>query len=222
MPEYDALPPTIRAQALVGLFLQGWSAMESALHNAIGAALEIETIRLWILCANLRFRDKTHILRTLVDVSQFPDTEKDEAKKKLHDLGERALHRNMVAHDPFEPDANGDGVIFHSVKAKGKYQTPDTKWSVQTFTEQDRTSEGYANFLDGLAERFRQIPLTIPNYAGVLRRFLDFQEEGWPEPMQRNTPLALQDSQAHQPQAHTDNDPPTSQTSPQTPDSPQK
>jgi hypothetical protein len=51
--------PDTRCYALVGRFLQAWSAMELSLRDAIGAALSIEVIKLQIICSNMRFRDKT-------------------------------------------------------------------------------------------------------------------------------------------------------------------
>lgn len=42
MTDFKDLDPETRACALVGQFLQAWSAMELALRDAIGAALKIE------------------------------------------------------------------------------------------------------------------------------------------------------------------------------------
>jgi len=53
MPDFSELDPDTRCFALVGRFLQAWSEMEKSLHNAIGAALQIEEKKLWILAANL-------------------------------------------------------------------------------------------------------------------------------------------------------------------------
>jgi hypothetical protein len=171
--DYTELAPAIRAQALVGRFLQAWSAMEISLHETIGAALQIETTKLWILCANLRFRDKTNILRSLIDVSYFPDEEKQKAKTRLRKLAERSKHRNMIAHDPFEADPNGNGARFITVKAKGDYDTPLISWSIHRFDEEDRALEGYNGFLRGLEERFKKRPLQYRNYVDALRPFLD-------------------------------------------------
>jgi hypothetical protein len=45
--------------------------MESSLHEAIGAALALEDVKLQILCANIEFGSKIYILRTLIDASGF-------------------------------------------------------------------------------------------------------------------------------------------------------
>jgi hypothetical protein len=73
-------------------------------------------MRLGGICAHIQFRDKTDILRTLVDIApDFTDEQKGEFKKSLRALGEYAKTRNMVVHSPFVPDqtnlARADEVI---------------------------------------------------------------------------------------------------------------
>jgi hypothetical protein len=165
-----------RCRVLVAIFLQGWAAMELALRDAIGAALNVETVRLQILCANIHFRDKTHILRTLVDVSSFSEVEKRTAKNKLRKLTNHAAKRNMIAHDPFMADGEIDGVRFITVKAKGEYDTPKVVWLRQRFAQEDYALKGYTKFLECLEQRFKTKPLTQQltqqNYTHVLRPFL--------------------------------------------------
>lgn len=103
MADFDQLAPEIRCVELVGQFLQAWSVMEGSLHKAIGAALEIEEIKLHILCAHIQFRGKISILRTLIDTSTLKD-EKDELQSSLKDLADCAGKRNMMAHNQFQPD----------------------------------------------------------------------------------------------------------------------
>jgi hypothetical protein len=82
MADFQKLDPETRCFALVGQFLQAWSSMEFCLHTAIGAALNIETTKLQILCANMRFRGKTNIMSTLIDVApSFTDDEKATLRK---------------------------------------------------------------------------------------------------------------------------------------------
>ena len=100
MTDFKGLDPETRCYALVGQFLQVWSAMELALHNAIGAALSIEVVKLKIVCANMRFGDKTNILRTLVDVSSFSKDEKARDKRKLKALSRHSSKRNITTHSP--------------------------------------------------------------------------------------------------------------------------
>ena len=122
MTDFKDLDPETRAYALVGQFLQARSAMELSLQDAIGAALQIELVKLQIICSNLGFRDKINILRTLVDVSSFSE-DKAQAYSKLGKLSEYAGKRNMIAHAPFHADSTKAGVEFLTVKARGKFET---------------------------------------------------------------------------------------------------
>jgi len=44
-------------------------------------------------------------------------------------------NRNMMAHTAFEPDPNGDGVVFMPVKAKKEYSRPRDSWSLAKFAQ---------------------------------------------------------------------------------------
>jgi hypothetical protein len=121
MTDFESLDPETRSYALVGQFLKRWSQLQDEIHEAIGAALNLDETKRYILCANLQLRDKLHILRTLVNVSSLPDDAKDEADSTLADIA-NYTKRNMIAHDAFEPE--GDGVVFLPVKAKKIILTP--------------------------------------------------------------------------------------------------
>jgi len=172
--DYGTFDPETGSVALVGRFLQEWAAMELALHNALGVALSIETIKLQILCSNLRFRDKTIILRTLVDISSFADAEKKSTKSKLKKLRDHATSRNMIAHAPFSADRAATGVEFQTVNARGKFELPNMVWTLLRFEQENRALRGYANFLDELPACFRLQPTTTP-----------FCPHGVPPPMPR-------------------------------------
>ena len=228
MSDFKELDPNIRCFALVGQFLQAWSAMELALRDAIGAALNINPIQLQILSANIRFRDKTDVLRTLVDVSPFPEDEKRRAKARIRKLGGHASKRNMIAHEPFAADPESKGVKFLTVKARGDFQTPDIIWSVHKFTEEGRALGSYKQFLECLESRFRQKPLTQQNYIDALRPFLDIgMGSNWPPAhidvtMRSTTPLVLAHSQSLPDATHPDCDPATQEETSQTPDKPRE
>jgi hypothetical protein len=205
MTDFKGLDPETRCYALVGQFLQVWSAMELALHNAIGAALSIEVVKLKILCANMRFGDKTNILRTLVDVSSFSKDEKDRDKRKLKALSRHSSKRNMIAHSPFHPDPSKTGVEFLTVKAKGDFKTPNIVWSPKQFAHEISLISGYGKFLNEIEKRFNKKPLT--DYASAL---VPFVQTDWPVPRRRTmssdlmnvlsqTPLAARVEQKTEP-----------------------
>ncbi len=140
--DFDKLDPEVRCFALVGRFLHAWSKMEGELHNAIGSALSIETTKLQILIANLGFRDKINVIRTLVDVNPFFNNEdKTGYQKKFHDLSEYAgKSRNMIA------QPHDTGVQFSQVKATGNFETPNTLWNTKKFQAELATVNEYRAF----------------------------------------------------------------------------
>jgi hypothetical protein len=160
MADFQTLDHETRAFALVGQFLRAWSTMENSLHEAIGAALSIEAPKLQILCANIRFQDKTNILRTLVDIAPgLPAEEKAELNKSLRELADYSASRNMIAHDPFRPNSAATGVEFLTVKAKGRFELPSVVWNADRFQQEGATVDQYRALLDGLRDRFRIRPL---------------------------------------------------------------
>jgi hypothetical protein len=217
MTDFRDLDPEIRCFALVGQFLQAWSVMENSLRAAIGAALNIETTKLQILCANMRLRDKINILNTLIDVApDFTDDEKTELRRTFRDLADYSGTRNMMAHDAFHPDDSKTGVEFLTVRAKGKFALPNVVWSVDQFqTEGDKVDQ-YRDFLDGLEARFRAKPLPQQSYSAAL---LPFLHPTWP-PKGHTWPPTFLDSLSLPPQEPPDSDQANDETNPQIPEKP--
>jgi hypothetical protein len=199
--------------------------MEAALHTAIGAALKIETVATQILCANIRFRDKVHILSTLIDVAPYiAQGDKEQWRKDMRQLADYSGFRNMMAHDHFRPDDSGKGVEFLIVKAKGEFDLPTTIWSPEKFQSGRAFLDKYWVFFDELARTFEAHP-SPPNYARIFRRFLDEPIQGYYGPaMQRTMSPVLQDYLSRQAQASPDSTPDPSsggtsaQTHPKLPD----
>jgi hypothetical protein len=217
MTDFKDLDPEIRCFALVGQFLQAWSFMEDSLHKAIGTALSIETPKLQILCANIRFRDKIHILSTLIDVAPiFSNEAKAEFKKALRELAEYSGTRNMIAHDGFRP--NDEGVEFLTVKAKGKFDLPKIIWNADRFQSEGAIVAQYRSLLDGLQAHFQAQPLAQRAYAGALLDALQYADT--PLPMRHTMSPALLYYLSHQPQDPPDNDQANQEKSVQTPDRP--
>jgi hypothetical protein len=225
MADFDDLDPQTRCFALVGQFLQAWSVMENSLHTAIGAALAIEPIKIRILCANMRFRDKIHVLGTLFDVGPyFGEQNKEQMRKDLRSLADYSSIRNMMAHDPFRPDESQKGVEFLTVKAKGRFGLPDIIWGVEKFQTELKQIDQYRAFLEELATAFKAQPIPPTNYASALLRFLPEYGQGDFLPMQHMMSPALQDHLSRQAQAVPDLslDPSTGEIKPQTPPKPEE
>ena len=217
MTDFTSLDPDTRCYALVGQFLQAWSAMELSLRDAIGAALRIEVAKLQIICSNLRFRDKTNILRTLIDISSQPDDQKDQAKKELKKLEDHSGIRNMIAHDPFGPDPTKTGVEFFTVRAKGKFETPNIVRSPEQFAQEISVLGEYTKVIDDIRRRFEEQPLPETSYAKAL---LPFLQEDWPVPMRRTMSPALLDAISQPDQGFLGSGQATPQTSSPIPEKP--
>jgi hypothetical protein len=222
MTDFRDLDPETRCFALVGQFLQAWSVMEGSLHNVIGAALNIETTKLYILSANIRFRDKTNIISSLIDVApNFTKDEKATLRKNFRDLAEYSANRNMVAHDAFGPDASKTGVEFLTVKAKGKFALPNVVWSADQFRTERATIDQYRTLLESLVKRFRSRPLGQQNYSAALQSFLR-EGQGGLVPMTRSPLLTFSDFRILPTPALLDNDQATPKANPQRRDKPQE
>jgi hypothetical protein len=213
MIDFNSLDPEIRAYALVGQFLKRWSELEQCIHEAIGAALNLDETKRYILCANLQLRDKVHVLRTLVNVSNFPANVKEETDKEL-DAILTYTKRNMVAHNAFEAD--GDGVAFLPVKAKKSFSRPRERWGIKEFEEEGKTIAKFAENVRRLKARFPGATFELPPM-------------GWMETMMQNVvPIRrpfrpdLYDPQSHLVPMPLRSDPPNPKKDDQTPEQPQE
>lgn len=133
MSIFDELDPSLRAQALVGYFLQVFALMESGINDAIGKALGLSPLQTIIVAKNVQFSSKIHILRTALPYTSLSESERIEFHKTLGTILNYAPTRNMVAHDLFSPAKGIKGVNFHVTKAKGKLDFPETIWDIEKF-----------------------------------------------------------------------------------------
>ena len=219
MADFKDLDPQTRCFALVGQFLQSWALMEMSMQQTMGIALKIEITKLEILCANLAFYDKLHILRTLVDISDFTDHDKAKAKSKLRKLGNHSKKRNIVAHNLFIPDISNSGVEFQTIKARGEFQKPLIVWMPQHFDRERSLIHGYREFLDHLSECFNKHPIQPKRYVDAL---LPFIQSDWPVPMPRTIPQAVLSPLTQPTPVRPGSGPATPQTYPQKPDRPEE
>jgi hypothetical protein len=126
------LPHDIRCLALVGDFLQRWGNLESTLNYVMQTALQLSPLQGAVLSKNVQMRDKIHICKTVIDLYLYGEAVVIH-KKALSDVSDFSLDRNMIAHDMFIPDPEGDGVEFYVIKAKGRFDIPKVAWSVADF-----------------------------------------------------------------------------------------
>lgn len=130
--DFKSLDPYLRAVALVGQYLQQWSSLESALNVAIGHAFGLTIVQEAIITKNMQLRDKLHALKTVLDFVEPDDPEG--YSDTLTEIGNlMTKERNILAHEPFWQDEEGDGVQFIIVRARGKLSFPNTRWSIEDF-----------------------------------------------------------------------------------------
>jgi hypothetical protein len=208
----------MRTVALVGQFLQMWAAIEIGIQYVIGEALEIKQISLSILCANMRFRDKTNIIRTLVDVSDhaFDAKQKEHFKKVIRDLAEYSTIRNMIAHDPFLATDDGLGTQFITVKAKGNYARPEVIWQPNDFREAFRKLHEFSTEIDKIEAIFKDRPVTEKDVRSALAFIASIDLTG------KSAEQATEHPHDRPVQDDPGSRPATSETSPQTPDKPRE
>jgi hypothetical protein len=132
---FHSLGPEIRAMALAGHYLQSFALMENAMNRAIGKAIGLDSTQETILCKNISFRDKVHILRTFVAIAPLGDGTRKSYDTTLVKAANCSADRNMVAHELFGPDESGKAIEFLVARAKGKLQYPRVVWTVDEAEE---------------------------------------------------------------------------------------
>lgn len=154
---FNTLPPEIRAMALVGHYLQSFAMMESAVNSAISKALKLDPVQGIIVCKNISFRDKIHILRTLLSISPVTSAVIKTHDEMLNEVGRYSADRNMVAHELFGAHPAKGGVEFLVAKAKGKLRMPETFWTVDEVEEKSDKLLSARDKLMRLATLFGQM-----------------------------------------------------------------
>jgi len=165
--DFNNLDPHVRCFALVGQFLHAWSKMEGSLHTAIGSALTIEPTKLHIIIANLGFRDKVNIINTFVGVNpHFCNEDKKAYKKKFRALADYSRRsRNMIAHVPFQVDAEKTGVQFDKVQASGTFNAASEIWDITRFQTEIAKVNEFRALIEQVGNRFAAQPLPEQAYT---------------------------------------------------------
>jgi hypothetical protein len=99
----------------------------------------------------------------------MPETIRTTYDTVLNTLANLSGDRNMVAHDQFEHDPDGDGIRFWVIKAKGRWGLPDTRWSAKEVERKCSELTEIAEMLKRLRQDFRLSKvLTRLTSAGAL------------------------------------------------------
>jgi hypothetical protein len=221
---FSKLDPETRAFAMVGQFMQAFALMESALHNAISAALTMDKRKIQILGANIETGKKVKILRTLIDISDTYLV--GEKAKIISSLGHITTYlgtRNVVAHCLFEASQDGKGVTFHRVQASGQFSDEPDTWDEVRLLKEIQTLRDHKSMLDEIGARFRNKPVDARQIALYWKRGQSDDPIYDMSTMQRGVAPVLQNSlreRSSPPQTHHD-DTTSQEREPETPAEPQ-
>jgi hypothetical protein len=151
------------AFALIGEFLFHWSYLESTITEGIQSLLSLETPQGEIILANVTFRDKTSMASTLSHLILTESSRKEEAieaSKLFNAIVEfNGSYRNVLVHNPFDP-REGGGIEIFRIRAKGKYEVPETIWDSSFFEARFTDIDHFIARLDELFKRLKGISNT--------------------------------------------------------------
>ena len=145
MPDASTKEAQNPALLLVGEFLYHWAYLEWRITEGIKKAIEGQSMQeLDVMLANVGFRDKISMLSTFAHVILTPfDSAKAHAAKKLFERinNFNGNYRNVLMHNPFIPLS--DGIEIDRVRAKGKFDRPETVWDAAFFEERFKEIDDY-------------------------------------------------------------------------------
>lgn len=151
-----------RAMAHVGRFLQYWACLEWEINDAIGKSLGLHHLQSAIVTSNTQFRDKIHMLRAALRLSNIGRQKKRHAAldKMLLKIAKRAAYRNLMAHSVFWGAEDKNGVEFWVVRAKGQLDAPEIVWREAKFGEQIDDLLDWRRELEAVNKNLRPLNLT--------------------------------------------------------------
>jgi len=135
LSKFLALERSIRTPALIGTYMMHWATVEAGLNHCIAKALGLNHLQGLIVCKNISLRDKINVLKAVINLEIWSENISKHYIAAVNRLALLSQDRNMIAHDMFVDDDEGNGVKFLVAKAKGKLSIPDVRWTVQHFIE---------------------------------------------------------------------------------------
>jgi hypothetical protein len=142
------------AFVLVGEFLFYWSGIESIVTQGIGRLLQLPEPQAEIVLANVTFRDKISMAKTLTHHTYSSAKSDETTIKAAHRLFDTLVafnsnYRNILVHNLFIPREEG-GIDILRVRAKGKYEEPETIWDADFFEERFKEMDQFEVQLESL------------------------------------------------------------------------
>jgi len=149
-----------RACFLVGRFMNYWALLEGAVNSSIGKLLGMESLEETIVTANINFFAKTSILKVVVNLKGGKAPWALAGIKTIEQIADLANERNVVVHNVFGPDEDGNVQFLH-VKAKTKLVFPDTVWTPDYFEDRCQLAADLRDKLKTLVDSMTKKPFTL-------------------------------------------------------------
>jgi len=153
------LNPDIAASALVGSYMLGFAAMESAINSCIEEAFGLSGADIFVLSSNLNFRGKINILKTINNERQASDNAKRRVSSILERAAKHSTSRNVIAHSLFGPEQEKSGrqtVSFLRTSATGKLKLEPISWPYDKFDQCDAQFNELHHKLYDFSEELRK------------------------------------------------------------------
>jgi hypothetical protein len=169
---------------LVGEFLWHWSYLESLITEGIQSALRMPHPQGEIVLANVSFRDKISMASTLSHhllTLSLKESRAEEAARLFNQIVQfNGNYRNQLVHNPFDA-LEGGGIEIFRVRAKGKFDFPETKWNRDFFRARFEEIDTFVAQLQELFEELKNSP-TASDLIGAAWKATKPPSEGNGEP----------------------------------------
>lgn len=107
--------------------MMAYAVLEWKLSEALERCLGLSAVQGAIINANISFRDKCSIVKTILSLVAGDDAKK--VKSALEKISKSATDRNKIAHNSFFANKNRDGIRIYTIHAKGSFDYGQTVWS---------------------------------------------------------------------------------------------
>jgi hypothetical protein len=180
MPDASTRKQQDAAFTLVGEFLYHWAYLEWRITEGIKIAVQGQSMQeLDVMLANVGFRDKVSMLSTFSHILLEPfDTAKAADATSLFGRINNfsGTYRNVLMHNPFVPLK--DGIEIARVRAKGKFERPETIWDNAFFEMRFKEIDDFDFELYKLLRDLERCPRPA-DFPGLLD-----PKPQWDEPIQ--------------------------------------
>jgi hypothetical protein len=168
----------------VGHFLYHFALLEEQINRAMGKLFDFDNISSKILCTNIDFLKKLHIVQTCI-IEQFSDKNGRQIDRKrdkgytsvFNDIRAINDERTKVVHSPFDP--SDKGILFQRVTARDgvlKQSHEENEWDEKTFESMVQqiidTTKRLEEYVDGLQPYEPKLDFSDTRNSGYIAAIL--------------------------------------------------